>query len=151
EMDDADAVRQAADRAGMNFRYRPDGTVNVALDETSDLQTIDAIVDVFASRHGLSRKPDAFSSAIDDEWIRYPAALQRTSPFLTHPVFNTYHSETEMMRFLRRLERKDIGLDTAMIPLGSCTMKLNAASGMLPLTWPKFAALHPFVPHDQAE
>jgi len=151
EMDDADAVRHAADRVGMNFRYRPDGTVNVALDETSDLQTIDAIVNVFASRHGLSRKPDAFSAVVEDEWIRYPASLQRTSSFLMHPVFNSYHSETEMMRFLRRLERKDIGLDTAMIPLGSCTMKLNAASEMLPLTWPKFAALHPFVPHDQAE
>src|SRR5206468_6830414 len=81
----------------------------------------------------------------------YPRALARASEFLTHPVFNTHHSETEMMRYLRRLERKDIGLDTAMIPLGSCTMKLNAASEMLPLTWPEFSGLHPFCPVEQAD
>ena len=80
---------------------------------------------------------------------RLPGALARTSPFLTHPVFNTHHSETEMMRYLRSLERKDIGLDTSMIPLGSCTMKLNAASEMLPITWPEFSKPHPFVPVDQ--
>jgi glycine dehydrogenase len=76
--------------------------------------------------------------------------LARTTPFLAHPVFNTHHSETEMMRYIRQLERKDIGLDTSMIPLGSCTMKLNAASEMLPITWPEFGTLHPFVPVDQA-
>ena len=74
----------------------------------------------------------------------------RTTPFLTHPVFNTHHSETQMMRYIRSLERKDIGLDTSMIPLGSCTMKLNAASEMLPITWPEFAKLHPFAPVEQA-
>src|SRR5437762_13340643 len=83
--------------------------------------------------------------------IAYPPALARTSLFLTHPVFNKHHSETEMMRYIRSLERKDIGLDTSMIPLGSCTMKLNAASEMLPITWPEFSWLHPFVPVDQAE
>src|SRR5262249_16503832 len=81
----------------------------------------------------------------------YPEDLARSSDFLIHPTFNRYHSETEMMRYLRRLERKDIGLDTSMIPLGSCTMKLNAASEMLPITWPQFAKLHPFVPAEQAE
>src|SRR4029079_276761 len=81
----------------------------------------------------------------------YPRNLARTSPFLTHPVFNTHHSETEMMRYIRSLERKDIGLDTSMIPLGSCTMKLNAASEMLPITWSEFSRIHPFVPVDQAQ
>src|SRR6202008_1635283 len=76
--------------------------------------------------------------------------LARVSPFLAHPVFNRHCSETGMMRYLRRLERKDIGLDTSMIPLGSCTMKLNAASEMLPITWPEFSTLHPFVPVTQA-
>ena len=76
--------------------------------------------------------------------------LARTTPFLTHPVFNTHHSETQMMRYIRSLERKDIGLDTSMIPLGSCTMKLNAASEMLPITWPEFGELHPFAPVEQA-
>src|SRR5439155_3153009 len=79
-----------------------------------------------------------------------PAALARTSAFLQHPIFNTHHSETEMMRYIRGLERKDIGLDTSMIPLGSCTMKLNAASEMLPITWLSFAKLHPFAPVEQA-
>ena len=75
-----------------------------------------------------------------------PQALRRTSAFLTHPVFNSHHSETQMMRYIRALERKDVGLDTSMIPLGSCTMKLNAASEMIPVTWPEFAGMHPFAP-----
>jgi glycine dehydrogenase len=83
--------------------------------------------------------------------IRYGSALARTTPFLTHPVFQSYRSETEMMRYVRRLERKDVGLDTSMIPLGSCTMKLNAASELLPVTWPEFSKLHPFAPVEQAE
>jgi glycine dehydrogenase len=80
----------------------------------------------------------------------YPPELRRTSAFLAHPVFNTYHSEMEMMRYIRALESRDIGLETSMIPLGSCTMKLNAAAEMLPITWPEFSRLHPFVPADQA-
>src|SRR6201999_3125407 len=79
----------------------------------------------------------------------FPASLARRSAFLTHPVFNKHHSETEMMRYIRGLERKDVGLDTSMIPLGSCTMKLNAASEMLPITWPEFSRPHPFAPVDQ--
>ncbi len=78
-----------------------------------------------------------------------PQALRRTSEYLTHPVFNTHHSETQMMRYIRSLERKDVGLDTSMIPLGSCTMKLNAASEMIPVTWPEFARIHPFAPAQQ--
>src|SRR5207247_201754 len=81
----------------------------------------------------------------------YPRGLARTSSFLTHAVFNSHHSETEMMRYIRSLERKDVGLDTSMIPLGSCTMKLNAASEMLPITWPEFSWLHPYAPVDQTQ
>ena len=77
---------------------------------------------------------------------RDPAALRTDAAYLTHPVFNTHHSETEMMRYIRSLERKDVGLDTSMIPLGSCTMKLNAAAEMLPVTWPEFSRMHPFAP-----
>jgi glycine dehydrogenase len=87
--------------------------------------------------------------SLDGITVEYPTGVARTSPFLTHPVFNTHHSETEMMRYLRGLERKDIGLDRSMIALGSCTMKLNAASEMLPITWPEFAKPHPFAPVDQ--
>jgi glycine dehydrogenase len=150
----AGGVRRAALASSMNLRYRSDGTINVALDETTGLADVDAIADVFAA--GLDKPGRGASSAgseIDPDVLApsYPASLTRTSPFLTHPVFNTHHSETEMMRYLRSLERKDIGLDTSMIPLGSCTMKLNAASEMLPITWPAFSKPHPFVPLDQVE
>src|SRR5207237_3464887 len=89
-------------------------------------------------------------TSFDEAGLRYPPELARTSSFLTHPVFNAHCSETQMMRYVRGLERKDIGLDTSMIPLGSCTMKLNAASEMLPLTWNEWSAMHPFAPLDQA-
>jgi glycine dehydrogenase len=98
------------------------------------------------NRHDARR----IDRSIDEEAIGYAPAIRRTSSFLTHPVFNTHHSETEMMRYLRQLERKDIGLDTSMVPLGSCTMKLNAAAEMLPLTWPEVGRCHPFAPVEQA-
>ena len=82
---------------------------------------------------------------------KWPAALVRKSPYLTHPVFNSHRSESEMMRYIRSLERKDVGLDTSMIPLGSCTMKLNAASEMYPVSWEEFSRMHPFAPADQTE
>src|SRR5262249_26876412 len=127
-----------------------DGTINIALDETTTEADVEAIVGVFSQALGASassgeRSLRADAAAAEDD---YPSGVKRTTTFLTHPVFNSHHSELEMMRYLRRLERKDIGLDTSMIPLGSCTMKLNAASEMLPLTWPEFSKLHPFVPVD---
>jgi glycine dehydrogenase len=136
-------VRQAALAARMNFRYRDDGTINVALDETTDADDIAAIVSVLTG--SLDAVEDKAATTAD-----YPAGLARTSRFLTHPVFSAHRSETRMMRFLRGLERKDIGLDTSMIPLGSCTMKLNAASSMMPITWPEFSKLHPFAPIAQS-
>ncbi len=144
-------IVKAALASKINLGYRRDGTIQVALDETVDYGDIGDIVATFAA--GVEK------SAPNLDPVNQPAnvepsnfgALVRTSPFLTHPVFNTHHSETEMMRYIRSLERKDIGLDTTMIPLGSCTMKLNAASEMLPITWPEFSALHPFAPLDQAE
>jgi glycine dehydrogenase len=147
---DRTAVHRVAIERGLNFRYRGDGAINIALDETTDDDDVEAIVDVFRRASGRlgserGRRPGAAGG------VAYPEALKRTTPFLTHPVFNTHHSETEMMRYIRGLERKDIGLGTSMIPLGSCTMKLNAASEMLPVTWPEFSKLHPFVPVEQAE
>jgi glycine dehydrogenase len=142
-------VRQAALASRLNFRYRPDGTINVALDETTDTSDVAAIVSAFAAGIGAAAPP--IDSSTDNLGVNYARGLARTSVFLTHPVFNTHHSETEMMRYVRSLERKDIGLDTSMIPLGSCTMKLNAASEMLPITWPEFSTLHPFAPVEQAE
>ncbi len=141
---DATAVRLAAESGGINLRYRADGSINIALDEAADTDDVARIVEAFQVAVGKSVDGGALS--LD---ASYPAALARTSSFLTHPVFNTHHSEIEMMRYIRGLERKDIGLDTSMIALGSCTMKLNAASEMLPVTWPEFSKPHPFVPVEQ--
>ena len=144
---DQDSVRAAAEARGINFRYERDG-IGIALDETVSLQDAQDVVDVFAAAKRTSSgrlretEPRAFSPAV-------PPALRRSTTYLTHPVFNAHHSETQMMRYIRRLERKDVGLDTSMIPLGSCTMKLNAASEMLPVTWPEFSRMHPFAPLPQ--
>jgi glycine dehydrogenase len=139
-------VRDAALEGRANFRYFADGHVGVALDETTSKEDIQTIVDIFARAVGKPSVP----IESDPPAGRLPAPVERHSPFLTHSVFNLHHSEIEMMRYLRNLERRDIGLDRSMIPLGSCTMKLTAATEMLPITWPEFAGLHPFVPADQA-
>ena len=140
-------IHAAAVAGGLNFRYAGDSEIGIALDETATKADLLAILDVFASASGASPKAvvlDAEASA-----PTWPSALQRKSEFLTHPVFNTHRSETEMMRYIRSLERKDVGLDTSMIPLGSCTMKLNAASEMYPVSWEEFSRIHPFAPDDQ--
>ena len=146
-------IRKAALASNINLGYRQDHSISVALDETVDRDDIRAIVGAFAA--GANRPaPTVIDTAPLEQGaadLAFPENLSRISSFLDHPVFNRYHSETEMMRYIRGLERKDIGLDTSMIPLGSCTMKLNAASEMLPITWPEFSKLHPFAPVDQAE
>ncbi len=146
---DIERLKHAALASGLNFRYRDDDSVNIALDETTDLEDLDAIVSTFAAAVEQDATPvgRSFEGLARD----FEAPLARTSSFLRHPVFNGHRSETELMRYITRLERKDIGLNRSMIPLGSCTMKLNAASEMLPLTWPEFSHLHPFVPVEQAE
>jgi glycine cleavage system P protein (glycine dehydrogenase) len=141
-----DRVRAAAERARMNFRYFPDGRIGIALDETTSAQDVGSIARVLAEAAG-KRPPD---STVDPSG-RIPGEMARRSPFLTHPVFSAHRSETKMMRYLKALERKDVGLDRSMIPLGSCTMKLNAASEMIPVTWPEFSAAHPFAPVEQMQ
>ena len=146
---DAASVRAAAEAAGMNFRYFADGAIGISVNETTTIDDVRAIFAVFSAAMGT---PAAMVARDDAAFaLRAPAALTRTSRYLTHPVFNTHHSETQMMRYIRSLERKDVGLDTSMIPLGSCTMKLNAAAEMMPVTWPEFGGMHPFAPLDQAE
>jgi glycine dehydrogenase len=141
----ADRAVAAALDAGFNIRRVDADSVVIALDETTSHADLVALAGAFAS---VATRP---APAIEERPASpYPAALARRSPYLTHPVFNAHHSETEMMRYLRSLERKDIGLGEAMIPLGSCTMKLNAAAEMLPVSWPEFSRLHPFAPADQA-
>jgi glycine dehydrogenase len=149
-----DSVLLRAQAAGMNFRFIDGETLSIALNETVDTADLRDIVGVFAT--ALGQRPRVIDCEAEAGKLlslvpdRFPADLRRTSTFLTHPVFNTHHSETEMMRYIRSLERKDIGLDTSMIPLGSCTMKLNAASEMLPITWNPFSRMHPFAPVEQA-
>ena len=150
---DPDVIRRHALDSGINFRYSGERSIGIALNETVLADDVRDIIGVFAA---ALRRPapvvdmDAPARDAGSAGPRYPAAIRRASPFMTHPVFNTHRSETGMMRYIRGLERKDVGLDTSMIPLGSCTMKLNAASEMLPVTWEHFARVHPFAPVDQA-
>ncbi|KKJ77756.1 glycine dehydrogenase [Kiloniella litopenaei] len=129
----------------MNLRVVDGDTLGISIDETTTRGDVETLWSVFGvSGQSVDALDDSVESSI-------PAATVRRTDFLTHPTFNSYHSETEMMRYLRKLCDKDIGLDRAMIPLGSCTMKLNAATEMIPVTWPEFGEIHPFVPLDQAE
>ncbi|SDU33407.1 glycine dehydrogenase (decarboxylating) alpha subunit /glycine dehydrogenase (decarboxylating) beta subunit [Pseudomonas pohangensis] len=132
----------------INLRVIGEDVLAVSLDETCSADTVANLFDLFlGEEHGLD------VAALDAAGVAsgIPAGLERSSAYLTHPVFNSHHSETEMLRYLKQLETKDLALNTAMIPLGSCTMKLNATSEMIPITWPQFANLHPFVPVEQAE
>jgi glycine dehydrogenase len=145
-----EAVRRRAEAAGINFQYVGEHELVIALDETVTPADLGAMMRVLEHAGGTPIT-EAEGRNAGPMPVRLPPPLVRTTEFLTHGVFNTHRSETQMMRFLRRLERKDLGLDTSMIPLGSCTMKLNAATEMLPLTWELFSRLHPFAPMEQAE
>ena len=142
------AIAQKARDAGANLRLLRKTCVGISLDETTTRADIESIWSFFAAdKQSLPLLADLQDSAA----ILIPASLRRGSAFLTHPVFNSYHSETGMLRYIRMLSDKDLALDRSMIPLGSCTMKLNATSEMIPITWPEFAALHPFAPADQLQ
>jgi glycine dehydrogenase len=139
------AVRRETEAAGINLRYAGTRHIGVACDETMGEADVEDVIEAFARAKGVMAAPVPAPSG-----LRLPAVLTRTSDYLTHPVFNQHRSETQMMRYLRSLERKDVGLETSMIPLGSCTMKLNAATEMMPVSWPEFSKLHPFAPVEQA-
>jgi glycine dehydrogenase len=142
-------VRQSAEAKGINLRYLEPGVIQIALNETVTDADLADLLDAFS--HGAKSRDEV--SGVDSKDalpVALPAPFARQSAFMTHPIFNSHHSETEMMRYIRSLERKDLGLDTAMIPLGSCTMKLNAAAEMMPVGWPEFGRMHPFVPVSQA-
>jgi len=148
-----EAVRRAALEAGINFRYIDERAVGISLNETVTTGDVQDIVNAFAKAVGKGPEGPGLHSLQTDIVGRVLSdpPFGRTSAFMTHPVFNTHRSETQMMRYIRSLERKDIGLDTSMIPLGSCTMKLNAATEMLPVTWEHFSRVHPFAPIEQAQ
>ncbi len=145
EVSDKAAVLDRALSFGMNLRSDILNAVGITLDETTTREDVVALFSILlGEEHGLN------IDALDSDASAIPSAMIRTAPILTHPVFNRHHSETEMMRYMHSLERKDLALNQAMIPLGSCTMKLNAAAEMIPITWPEFAELHPFCPAEQA-
>ena len=146
-----DATNSIADQArqhGYNLRYRLTNHLGVSLDETTSRKDIEQLWSFFAAPMQTLPVVSAFEKGIDS---LIPPELRRTTPFLTHPVFNTHHSETGMLRYIRKLSDKDLALDRSMIPLGSCTMKLNATSEMMPITWPEFADIHPFAPAEQLQ
>ena len=139
-------IHALAESARINFRYTDDG-LTIAVDQTTDADALNVMLGVFAQAAGKAA-PRVTQAQVFAQAMR---VKPRRSAILSHPVFNTYHSESEMMRYIKRLENKDLSLTHSMISLGSCTMKLNAASELIPLTWPAFANLHPFVPLEQAE
>ncbi|MBI5927399.1 MAG: aminomethyl-transferring glycine dehydrogenase [Aquabacterium sp.] len=143
--EDREAVLEAARKLGINLRDASNDSISISLDETT---TRNDIIDLWTVFSGGKALP-SFAAFENGVALGLPATLRRTSAFLTHPVFNTHHSETDMLRYLRALADKDLALDRTMIPLGSCTMKLNATSEMIPITWPEFAHIHPFAPQDQ--
>ncbi|HFQ5213012.1 TPA: aminomethyl-transferring glycine dehydrogenase [Vibrio vulnificus] len=144
--DKTQALYAKAQAADINLRLL-DGQIGISFDETTTVADIDDLFAIFDVKENVN----ALSTDIaGNEFAAIPEACRRTSRFLTHPVFNTHHSETQMMRYLKQLENKDFSLTHGMIPLGSCTMKLNAAAEMIPVTWPEFGALHPFAPIEQA-
>ncbi len=145
--DQTEALLAAAVAAGMNLRRASASTVGISLDETTTREHVEALWQVFAQGRPLP----SWDTAEKGVAPLIPQTLRRSSPYLTHPVFNTHHSETEMLRYLRSLSDRDLALDRTMIPLGSCTMKLNATSEMIPITWPEFAHIHPFAPQDQLQ
>jgi glycine dehydrogenase len=142
----SDSLVKLAEKHRMNFRVVDTHTVGISLDETTIEKDLADIFQVFNGDKEPEFTPADLASEISAD---FPDAFARKSEFLKHPVFNRYHSETEMMRYLKRLESRDLSLTTSMIPLGSCTMKLNAAVEMLPITWPEFSKLHPFAPLSQ--
>ncbi len=139
-------VAATARQQRINLRVVDNDTLGIALDETTTPETVDEVLVVF----GAERRPERDTEATLKADSAIPGALRRTGEILEHPVFHEYRSETQMLRYLRRLADRDLALDRTMIPLGSCTMKLNATTEMMPITWPEFAQLHPFVPLDQA-
>jgi glycine dehydrogenase len=150
----AEIVRAAVAR-DLNLRFLSDRAIGISLDEATTAADLTRLLEVFAgvAGEGQSGKvPDVqeLAAGLDAGDTGYPAPHARSSAYLTHPVFNRYHTEHEMLRYIKRLESRDLSLTTSMIPLGSCTMKLNATTEMQPLSWPEFGNLHPFVPADQA-
>ena len=144
----AATIQPIAEAAGINLRYTNADQISISIDETSSQKDVLDIVYVFAQSKGLDEATIEFDN--DLGLTNIPTFANRQSSYLTHPVFTTHHSESQMMRYIKQLENKDLSLNTSMISLGSCTMKLNAATEMMPVSWPEFGSLHPFIPSNQS-
>lgn len=144
---DAAKVKAIAEKHEVNFFYVDNETISISLNETTSLNDLNQIIAIFAEATGK----EAFTISTLSTQNNFPASLERTSTFLQHEVFNNHHSESQLMRYIKKLERKDLSLNHSMISLGSCTMKLNAAAEMLPLSMPNWNSIHPFAPTEQAE
>ncbi len=143
------AVKAEAESRGVNFRYFADNYIGVSFDQTKEPEDVQEVFDIFSKVLGTN-SPD-LNAVKNEVSIEYPVVINRTTTFMEHPIFNMYHSEHEMLRYLKRLENKDISLTHSMISLGSCTMKLNATTEMIPVSWPELGAIHPFAPADQTK
>jgi len=143
-------VRTIAEAHKMNFRYHANGTIGISFDEAKGLEDVQAVINVFTEALG---QPNTVDLVKLEEGLEtaFPAAIVRTDSFMQHPVFNSFHTEHDMLRYLKQLENRDLSMVHSMITLGSCTMKLNATAEMIPLTWPEFGGLHPFCPVNQAK
>lgn len=144
EVDQPERIRFIAEGCNLNFYYEDKGSLCISIGESTSQRDILDILSVFSTFSEQDESAILFDYELQYENI--PVTIRRNSTFMSHPVFNTHHSETEMMRYLKSLENKDLSLNTSMIPLGSCTMKLNAASELIPLSWPEFSKIHPFAP-----
>jgi glycine dehydrogenase len=147
KVEDASALRKISEERNVNFHYFDSKNVGISIDETTTQNDILDILHIFAALTNKDGVSVTFST--DKLLTNIPATLTRTSEFLTHPVFNTHHSESQMLRYIKYLENKDLSLNTSMISLGSCTMKLNAATQLIPVSWPQFSNMHPFAPPHQ--
>ncbi len=153
-----DNIQKLALQNGINFRYFGENYIGITLDETVSITDLKDIIDIFKNSDRLDFVPLPLNGELKHYTgiaakleAKIPANIQRKSEYLTHPIFNSHHSETKMMRYIKSLENKDLSLTHSMIPLGSCTMKLNAATELMPVSWAEFGGLHPFIPLDQAK
>lgn len=146
--EDVGEIKSRAESKRINFRYYDDGTIGVALDETVTVNDVDDILCIFGSKQTVGNIIESQDGVRSNAISR--SQFKRTSPYLTHPVFNSHHSETRLVRYMKTLENKDISLVHSMIPLGSCTMKLNSTTEMMPCSFKHFTDIHPFAPLDQS-
>ncbi|MDH4057886.1 MAG: aminomethyl-transferring glycine dehydrogenase [Cyclobacteriaceae bacterium] len=148
EVRDGEAVKKEAEKRGVNFRYFDKNLVGISLDETTTVEDVNTIVEIFENSISKKSSPISVGNSVEVSW---PSSLIRSSVFMTHPVFNAHYAEHEMLRYIKKLENKDLSMVHSMISLGSCTMKLNATSEMIPVTWPELGNIHPFAPAEHAQ